>query len=153
MSAINTGDEKYDKKSAAVKHIGRHTIEIVGDVITSRIFGDFTLSDMKDYYVLVKDLGAKHELYTIGDMTQAGRFPADARRYAVEHGHDLRIACSVTFGLKPAIQVMMMMVTRASQLLGHDDHGAVLKFVATEPEARAFVGAERARRKLLAVAK
>ncbi len=128
-----------------VRQVGGHRVEIEGDLLITRIVGDYTLEDIRSYYELAREMSQKGDVYSIGDMTRAGTITPEARRYSVENGNGLRMIYSASFGLNPAMRVLMTMLLRAAQLLGRSRPGTQVEFFATEAEARAAVARIRAR--------
>lgn len=127
--------------------IGNHLIEVEGDLIVARLSGEFTLSDIKEFYALASDLGREQEIYCIGDMVQAGTINAEARSYAVRSEQKLRLVCTAVFGINPVMRALLVMVSRAAQLLGKSSSQTGIKFFANETEARGCITALRTQRR------
>lgn len=127
--------------------LGNHLVEIEGDLIVVRLSGEFSLSDIKGYYALAGELGRSQEIYCIGDMARAGSINAEARSYAVRSEQKLPIVCTAVFGINPVMRALLVMVSRAAQLLGRSPSQTGIKFFANETEARGFIAALRAERR------
>ena len=67
---------------STTRPIGNHLIQVEGDLIVVRLSGEFTLSDIKEFYALASELGRKQEIYCIGDMVKPCTISAEARSYA-----------------------------------------------------------------------
>lgn len=126
--------------------IGRHTVEVDGDVVFSTLEGDFTLDDVKAFYALVGELSKEHPVYCIGDARRAGSMTAEARRYAIEQSKGLRIECNVVFGMGPVMRTILILLGRAAKLVGRGGRSSESKFVSSQEEALAYVETVRARR-------
>jgi hypothetical protein len=125
------------------KQVGRHTVEIEGDILIVRLVGDFSLDDLKAYYQIAGDMKVGGPIYNIADLRQAGSISAEARRYAVVTGHERRFGITVAFGLNPVMRVTLVLLVRAARLL-QPRHGNVeLEFVENEAAARALIASRR----------
>lgn len=109
--------------------------------------GEFTLADIKEFYALVSDLGREQEIYCMGDLFRAGTITAEARSYAVRSEQKLRIICTAVFGINPVMRALLVMISRAAQLLGKSSSQIGIKFFASELEARGYITALRAQRR------
>lgn len=132
---------------STIRPIGNHLIEVEGDLIVARLSGEFTLSDIKEFYALASELSREQEIYCLGDMVRAGTISAAARSYAVHSEQKLQIVCTAVFGINPLMRALLVMVSRAAQLLGRSPSQTGIKFLANETEARGCIAAIRAQRR------
>lgn len=134
---------------AKTQKISAHEIQLEDDVLVVRLFGFFTESDLVEFYALAKELGKGRELYCLADTTHAAGITPGARRQAVLHSGELRIAATACFGLSSSLRVMLLMLVRAAQLVGRAPSDLKLFFTAAEVAARAALATERTRRHLI----
>jgi hypothetical protein len=121
------------------KQVGRHTFEIDGDTLISRMVGEMSLEEMKAFYEVAHSITGYQTIYVISDMRQAGGIRADARRYAVAGGQGIHFGATVAFGINPAMRVMLVMLVRAAKIMNFRTGDMALEFVADEEAARALI--------------
>jgi hypothetical protein len=114
-----------------------------GDLLIARLVGDFSIEDIKAYYQIASDMKVGGPIYNIADLRRAGSISAEARRYAVATGHELRFGITVAFGMNPAMRVILVLLVRASKLLHFRGPDIELEFVANEEAARALIARRR----------
>ena len=122
-------------------------MEVEGDLLIARLSGEFTLSDIKEFYALACELSREQPIYCMGDVVRAGTITAEARSYAVHSEQKLHLVCTAVFGINPVMRALLVMVSRAAQLFGRSSSQMGIKFFASETEARGYITAIRAQRR------
>ena len=126
-------------------------MEVEGDLLVVRLSGEFTLSDIREFYAIASELGREQEIYCIGDMVKPCTISTEARRYGVRSELKLNIVCTAVFGINPVMRVLLVMLSRAAHLLGRSSSEVGIKFFANETQARGFVTDLREQRRTGAV--
>ena len=85
----------------------------------------------------------EQEIYCIGDMVRAGAITAEARSYAVRSEHKLHIVCTAVFWHQSAMRALLVMVSRAAQLLSRSSSQTGIRFFGNETEGAGFIAAIR----------
>lgn len=130
-----------------VLHIGLHRLEIDGDLMHWEAHGALDVDDLRKIIAIGEELSARYgRYYSLIDARQGITVTPAARRYSAEweRSHRGPRAFTVIFGANPVLRALVTLLNRATELvLGRAPE---VVFVKSEPEARAVITQDRARR-------
>lgn len=129
-----------------LRQIGKHTLELRGDVQLLQIHGDISEKDVREMIPIGEALTARYGYYlSISDARKAGNLSPEARRCNAEwvRDHPDSVGLSVVHGAGLAVRVVVSLAMRATALLSKRPYRVA--FADSEEEALALVDAERPR--------
>lgn len=130
-----------------VLHIGLHRLVIDDDLVLWEAHGVCDLEDLRQIIAVGEEISARYgRYYSLIDARQGITVTPEARRYSAdwERSHGGAKAFTVIFGANPVLRAIVTLLNRAAQLvLGRAPE---VVFVKSEPEARAAIAQDRARR-------
>lgn len=124
--------------------LGSHELEVEGDLIITRLHGDFTPEQMQEWCRVVDGVIAAHgRAFSIGNYRGAGAIPPRTRRIAGDWLGSAKLRAMAVVGASAAVRLIMTMIARAGALLRN--FRAPVAFFDTEAEARTWMHEQRAK--------
>ena len=121
---------------------GPNDVHVDGDLVFTVVHGVASLDAAQRYLEVAAEVLAKHgQVVMLTDVTEGFGLSPDTRRYTTEWSKKHVIAASAIFGASAPTRAMLLLVTRAMNLVS--GYQSNTRFTATEAEARAWLDTYR----------
>jgi hypothetical protein len=135
-----------DKQHAEQRHFGPHVAWIEDpDIFGIRFVGPLKGDELRGIFAWQDEWSTSNpSLFVLCDLSQLGSVREEARKCMHERTKRDNALICVCYGMNFAIRILVEMVDRARKFLGRDPRSELI-MVATEADARAYIGKRRGR--------
>lgn len=121
---------------------GPNDVYVEGDLIFTVVHGVASLEASQSYLAVAAEVLVKHgQVVMLTDVTEGFGLSPETRRYTTEWSKKHAIVASAIFGASAPTRAMLLLVTRAMNLIG--GYQSNVRFMATEAEARDWLDTYR----------